>query len=63
MKHNSQINEIVNGFIKLNKIYTDNLLEFYLEEYYSNNPIPIEKRPMIWIKVSNLLESHYGIQS
>ena len=50
---------IFDSYTCKNKMYTEDFLELHLEEYYSNNPIPIENRPTVWLNVSNLLEKHY----
>lgn len=55
----NHIKSIVDSYISKNKVFTEDLLEDHVENYYINNPVIIEKRPSIWLSVSNLLEKHY----
>jgi hypothetical protein len=54
--------EISESYIKNNKVLTDDLLESHIENFYENDPIPIEQRPTMWVNVSNLLNKHYESQ-
>lgn len=53
------IKAIFAGYVKINNRFTDDLLECHIDDYYSNNPLPIDQMPNVWLKVSNLLENHY----
>lgn len=59
-RHSNKISE---SYIKKHKMFTDDFLEYHIENYYNDNPIPIEQRPTVWINVSNLLNKHYELQS
>ncbi|CAK0760603.1 hypothetical protein CCP1ISM_90030 [Azospirillaceae bacterium] len=59
---NGHVKAIVDSYTSNNKTFTEDLLEDHLENYYSNNPLPIENRPSMWMNVSNLLEKHYELR-
>jgi hypothetical protein len=54
---------IFGEYVKKYPKFSEDLLECCTEEYYINNPIPVEKRPCIWMNVSNLLNKHYEHKS
>jgi hypothetical protein len=61
VEHNvkSMFDEYVRKYPK----FSEDLLEYCVEDYYSNNPVPVEKRPCIWMNLSNLLNKHYEYKS